>query len=125
MKKWDYEITTTGARRTITAKSDRAKQRTPEPQEFANNADALVFVSAGVAEGFLFSCRGFVDHEYRNVRYNYFVKVNGSYSAAKTMDRLIRCLKSGMFILADPGMGSTSTSPMSSPARWRELMDVV
>jgi hypothetical protein len=57
MKKWDYEITTTGARRTITAKSDRAKQRTPEPQEFANNADTLVFVKAGVAEGFLFSCR--------------------------------------------------------------------
>ena len=77
MKKWDYEITTTGARRTITAKSARAKERTPEPQEFANNADALVFVKAGVAEGFLFSCRGFVDHEYRNVRYHYFVNVNG------------------------------------------------
>jgi hypothetical protein len=77
MKKWDYEIATTGARRTITARSDRAKQRTPEPQEFANNADALVFVKAGVAEGFLFSCRGFVDHEYRDVRYYYFVHVNG------------------------------------------------
>jgi hypothetical protein len=77
MKKWDYEITTTGARRTISAKSDRAKQRTPEPQEFPNNADALVFVKAGVAEGFLFSCRSFVDHEYRSVRYHYFVNLNG------------------------------------------------
>ncbi len=76
MKKWDYEITLTGARRTITAKSDRAKKLTPEPQEFANNADALVFVKAGVAEGFLFSCRNFVNHEYRNVRYHYFVNVN-------------------------------------------------
>jgi hypothetical protein len=77
MKKWDYEITTTGARRTIIAKSDRAKRRTPEPQEFANNADALAFVKSGVVEGFLFSCRSFVDHEYRNVRYHYFVNVSG------------------------------------------------
>lgn len=77
MKKWDYEITTTGSLRTITAKSAHAKQRTPKPQEFANNDDALVFVKAGVAEGFLFSCRCFVDHEYRNVRYHYFVNVNG------------------------------------------------
>jgi len=77
MKKWDYEITVTGAKRMITAKSDRAKQRTPKPQEFANNADALVLVKAGAAEGFLFSCRGFVDHEYRNVPYHYFVNVNG------------------------------------------------
>lgn len=77
MKNWDYEITTAGARRTITAKSDRAKQRTPQSREFANNADALAFVKAGVAEGFLFSCRSFVDHEYRNVPYRYFVSVNG------------------------------------------------
>ena len=45
--------------------------------EFANNADALVFVKAGVAEGFLFSCRNFVDHEYRNVRYHYYTEVGG------------------------------------------------
>jgi hypothetical protein len=77
MKKWDYEITTNGPSRTITAKSDRAKRRTPEPQEFANNADALAFVQSGVAEGFLFSCRDFVDHEYRKVPYHYFVNVNG------------------------------------------------
>ena len=82
MKKWDYEITInharkTGASRTITAKSDRAKRRTPEPQEFADNDGALAFVESGVAEGFLFSCRNFVDHEYRNVRYHYFANVNG------------------------------------------------
>ncbi len=79
MKKWDYEITTTGAGRTITAKSDRAKQRTPEPQAFANNADAVLFVKAGVAEGFLFSGRNLVDHEYRNVSYRYFVNLNGQF----------------------------------------------
>jgi len=58
MKKWDYEITInharkTGASRTITAKSDRAKRRTPEPQEFADNDGALAFVESGVAEGSL------------------------------------------------------------------------
>ena len=77
MKKWDYEITIAGLKRTITARSDRAKQRTPEPQEFANNDEALVFVRAGVAEGFLFANRGFIDREYHNVRYHYFVDVNG------------------------------------------------
>jgi hypothetical protein len=77
MKKWDYEITMSGLKRTITPKSDRAKQRTPEPQEFAINDEALVFVKAGAAEGLLFANRGFMDREYRNVRYHYFVDVNG------------------------------------------------
>lgn len=77
VKKWDYEITTAGLRRTITARSDRAKQRSPGPQEFANNDDTLVFVKTGVAEGFLFANRGFIDREYRDVRYHYFVDVNG------------------------------------------------
>jgi hypothetical protein len=77
MKKWDYEITIAGLKRTITAISDRAKQRTPEPREFANNDDTIMFVKAGAAEGFLFANRGFIDREYRNVRYHYFVDVNG------------------------------------------------
>ncbi len=43
----------------------------------ADNADAVLFVKAGVAEGFLFSGRNLVDHEYRNVCYRYFVNLNG------------------------------------------------
>ncbi len=42
MKKWDYEITITGARRTITAKSDRAKNGEPlnrKSVEFVNDAE--------------------------------------------------------------------------------------
>src|SRR5882757_3867012 len=77
MKKWDYEITMTSAKRTIAPKSDRAKQRTPEANVFPDNDGALEFVKAGVAEGFLFANRGFVDHEYRVVRYHYYTEVAG------------------------------------------------
>jgi hypothetical protein len=77
MKKWDYEITVSGAKRTITARTDRAKQRSPQPRDFLNNDEALVFVRAGVREGFLFLCRGFVDREYRNVRYHFYTDVDG------------------------------------------------
>jgi len=77
MKEIDYLIMGVGAHRTITARSERAKKRTPEPQEFPDNAGALEFVRAGVKEGYRFSGRELVDREYKLVRYGYFVKVNG------------------------------------------------
>jgi len=125
MKKWDYEITIAGLKRMITPRSDRAKQRTPEPQEFASNDEALVFVRAGVAEGFLFANRGFIDREYRNVRYHYLsTLMANSYPADRTMDLLIRCSKSGMFIPVDREMERIWTSPLLSSVRWQELMGV-
>jgi hypothetical protein len=78
MKEMDYVVTGAGARRTITPRSERAKQRTPETQEFADNASALEFVKAGVEEGYRFSGREIIDREYRLARYGYFVKTEGS-----------------------------------------------
>jgi hypothetical protein len=76
MKQMDYWIGGSGAKRTITPKSERAKQRTAEVQEFADNASALEFVNVGVAEGFIFSGRDIVDPEYKPVRYGYFIQMN-------------------------------------------------
>lgn len=76
MKEMDYVVTGAGARRTITPRSARAKQRTPETKEFPDNASALEFVKAGVAEGYRFSGRDIVDREYKLVKYGYFVKAN-------------------------------------------------
>jgi hypothetical protein len=74
MKEMDYVVTGAGARRTITPRSARAKQRTPQAQEFPDNASALEFVKAGVADGYRFSGREIVDRGYKLVRYGYFVK---------------------------------------------------
>lgn len=76
MKQMDYWIGLSGARRTITPKSERAKQRTAEAQEFADNASALEFVKAGIAAGYRFSGREIVDRDYRLVRYGYFIQRN-------------------------------------------------
>lgn len=77
MKLMDYVVTGAGARRTIAPRSERAKQRTPEAQEFATNDEALAFVRAGVAEGFRFSGQQLVDREYKLVRYGYFIDTGG------------------------------------------------
>jgi len=76
MKEMDYVVTGAGARRTITPRSARAKQRTPQVQEFVDNASALEFVKAGVAEGFRFSGRELIDREYKLVRYGYYFQTN-------------------------------------------------
>jgi hypothetical protein len=75
MKKADYVIfgTSPTARR-ITAQSESAKKRTPEPHEFPDKASALAFVKEGAAEGYRFSGRELVDPEYKLVSYGYFVK---------------------------------------------------
>jgi len=77
MKVMDYVVTGAGAQKTITARSERAKKRTPEPVNFKDNAGALEFVKAANAEGYRFSGQDLVDQEYKLVRYGYFVKVNG------------------------------------------------
>ncbi len=73
MKQMDYWISGSGARRTITPRSERGKQRTAEVQEFSDNASALEFVNAGIADGYRFSGREIVDRTYRLVKYGYFV----------------------------------------------------
>jgi hypothetical protein len=77
MKEMDYVIMGAGAQRTITARSERAKKRSPDPHEFPDNATALEFVKEGVKEGYRFSGRELVDPEYKLVRYGYFMKANG------------------------------------------------
>jgi hypothetical protein len=74
MKQMDYVVEGAGAQRTITPRSDRAKQRTPGAVNFATIAEALEFVKAGVAEGLRFSGRELVDRGYRLVRYGYFME---------------------------------------------------
>jgi|SRR5580692_8497577 hypothetical protein len=76
MKQMDYSVSGSGAKRTITPRSERAKKRTTEVQEFADNASALEFVDAGVAEGYRFSGREIVDHKYKLVKYGYFVRTD-------------------------------------------------
>ncbi|SRR5712692_8117441 len=76
MKEMDYVVTGMGPSRTITPRSARAQQRTPQTQEFTNNATTLEFVKAGVAEGYRFSGRELIDREYKLVQYGYFVKTN-------------------------------------------------
>ena len=77
MKEMDYEVTGLGAQRTITARTDRAKRRTPEPMSLNDNASALKFVKAANAEGYRFSGQELVDPEYKIVKYVYFVRVSG------------------------------------------------
>jgi hypothetical protein len=77
MKEMDYVVTGAGAQRTITARSERAKKRTPEPREFPDRESALAFVKEGVAGGYIFSGRDLVDPEYKLVKYGYFIEGNG------------------------------------------------
>lgn len=50
MKEINYVVNGAGAQRTIAARSDRAKKRTPEPRKFNDNASALEFVKAADME---------------------------------------------------------------------------
>lgn len=76
MKETDYVVAGTGAQRTITARTDRAKRRTPVPVSFNDDVSALEFIRAANAEGYRFSGQELVDRECRLVRYGYFVKVS-------------------------------------------------
>ncbi len=86
MKDMDYVVTGAGTQRTITARSERAKRRTPDPVNFNDNASALEFVKAANAEGYRFSGQQLVDREYKLVRYGYFVKANGGQLARSGQD---------------------------------------
>jgi hypothetical protein len=76
MIEMDYVVSGMGKKRSITARSARAKARTPEPQEFQDNESALPFVRAGVQAGYRFSGRELIDCDYELVRYGYFVKAD-------------------------------------------------
>ena len=65
VKTIDYVVGGVGAQRTITARTDRAKSRTPEPISFNDNASALKFVKAANAEGYRFSGQELLDPDYR------------------------------------------------------------
>lgn len=77
MKKMDYTISGAGAKRTITALSDRGKEQTPEPISFENVASAKAFLKTAQAEGFRFSGAELVDPEQKLVKNGYFTVVNG------------------------------------------------
>jgi hypothetical protein len=74
MKEMDYVVMGGGGNWTISARSARAKLRTPEPANFPDNASALAFVKAGISEGYRFSGRELVDRDYKLVKYRYFVQ---------------------------------------------------
>ena len=77
MKKMDYTIGSqagrAGRKWTVTALTDRAKERTPEPVTFASRPEALTFLKNSLAEGYRFSGAELVDPEQRLVKNRYFV----------------------------------------------------
>src|SRR5580693_2504595 len=77
MKKMDYTIGfqagRAGQKWTVTALTDRAKERTPEAVTFAGRAEALTFLKDSQAEGYRFSGAELVDPEQRLVKKRYFV----------------------------------------------------
>jgi hypothetical protein len=75
MKEMDYMVTSVGRQRTISARTERAKIRTPELITYSDNANALEFIKAATAEGYRFSGQELVDREYKLVRYVYFVRI--------------------------------------------------
>lgn len=77
MKEMDYVITGVGQKRTITARSDRAKRRSPVPITFDDSATALTFVKGAISDGFRFSGQELVDREYKSVKYVYFARPIG------------------------------------------------
>lgn len=77
MKEMDYIITGRGKQRTITARSDRAKKRDPEPVIFQDIPTALVFVKSACADGYRFSGQELVDPEYKLLKYVYYARTIG------------------------------------------------
>jgi hypothetical protein len=74
MKKMDYTISWNAGSHTVTALSDRANFRTPEPLVFADHAEVTAFLMASQAEGFRFSGAETVDPEQRLVKNRYFIE---------------------------------------------------
>jgi hypothetical protein len=77
MKEMDYIIVGRGRQITITAGSDRAKRRTPEPLIFDESVGALAFVRSISAEGFRFSGQELIDPDHKRLKYVYFVRTIG------------------------------------------------
>ena len=77
MKKMDYTIGGHGRQRTISPLSERARQRTPEPLEFADAQEALMFLTTAQSEGYRFSGAELVDPAQKLVKNRYFNIGNG------------------------------------------------
>jgi hypothetical protein len=77
MKPMDYVVTGAGRERTFTPRTDRAKERTPEPVIFKDLASSLDFMKAVEADGFRVSGAELVDSTRKLVRYGYFVSGPG------------------------------------------------
>lgn len=74
MKKMDYTISWNAGSHLVTALSDRAKFRTPQPLVFADHAEVKVFLNASQAEGFRFSGAETVNLEQILVKNRYFIE---------------------------------------------------
>lgn len=75
MKATDYVVLSVGSKEiAFTAKSDRAKQRTPETVHFTDRAAALEYMRASEAEGYRFLNARNLDETRPLVKYGYFIK---------------------------------------------------
>jgi hypothetical protein len=74
MKKMDYILSWNADSHLVTALSDRAKFRTPEPLLFADHAEVKTFLKASRAEGFRFSGAETVDPAQKLVKNRYFIE---------------------------------------------------
>jgi hypothetical protein len=74
MKKMDYILSWNACSHSVTALSDRARFRTPEPLIFADHAEVKAFLNASQAEGFRFAGAETVDPAQELVLIRYFVE---------------------------------------------------
>jgi hypothetical protein len=77
MRGMEYVITGVGQKRTITARSDRARRRSPVAITFDDSATVLTFVKGAISDGFRFTGQELVDREYKSVKYVYFARPIG------------------------------------------------
>jgi len=72
LRKIDYDIGWSGGKATITARSERAKERTPETVTMTRDA-AVEKVKCDEAEGYSFLGHEFIDRSRQKVKNGYFV----------------------------------------------------